>query len=99
MFWTHENTEGLAAEELRTINEVRATLLAANPRIDAHAIDETVLPETIEIWREIENIPGWREGEVATVGVTYPRPDGWVYALLGQHPVRGSCAGMLGHLP
>ena len=50
-------------------------------------VDETVLPETIEIWREIENIPGWREGEVATVGVTYPRPNGWFYALLGQHPV------------
>jgi hypothetical protein len=42
MFWTQENTEGLADEELRTINEVRAILLDADPRIDAHAIDDAL---------------------------------------------------------
>jgi hypothetical protein len=39
MVWTQDNTEGLADEELRTINEVRATLLDADPRLNAYAID------------------------------------------------------------
>ena len=55
--------------------------------MEGRSLDDTLLPEALEIFRKIENIPGWREGEVATVGMCFPRPDGWFYALLGQHPV------------
>lgn len=50
-------------------------------------IRHIVHPTTVKTWDRIESHPGWVEGEIATIGATYQHPQGWYYALMGQHPV------------
>lgn len=50
-------------------------------------ITDLLCEEAVASMERVLSTPGWLEGDVATIGNTFRRPDGWYYGLMGQHPV------------